>query len=104
MKTITSRSTGLVHSNRGPRRPSVLTLLGHILKSVFTGEALWIAAPGGALLAYLHANQVAADNLLVLLIGAIAILAFLRGCKEWQKDRDLYRKTLSYKLRARNPD
>ena len=102
MRTITARNAGLPHSGKALRKPSALTLLGHIIKSLFTGEALWIAAPGGALLAYLHVNRVTSDILLVLLLLAVVALAFLRGCKEWQKELNDYHKTLSDNLRNRN--
>jgi len=103
MRTITARNAGLPHSGKALRKPSALTLLGHIIKSLFTGEALWIAAPGGALLAYLHVNRVTSDILLVLLLLAVVALAFLRGCKAWQRDLNSYRKTLTNSLRSRNP-
>jgi hypothetical protein len=102
MRTTTSRSPGLRYAVKIPQKPTVLSLLRHIIKSVFAGEVLWIAAPGAALLAYLYVNRFAADNLMALLIGAVAVLAFLRGCKEWQKELNDYHKTLSDNLRNRN--
>ena len=84
------------------QRPTVLSLLGHILKSAFSGDVLWITAPVGALLAYLYINNVASINMLVLLLMAIVVLAFLRGCKEWQKDLDLYHRSLA-NLHNRHP-
>ena len=104
MRTITTRRTRSGHSGKGPRKPSALTLLGHIIKSVFTGEALWVAAPGGALLAYLYINRVTSDTLLVLLLGTVVVLAFLRGCKSWQRDLDSYHRKLSNSLHNRHAD
>ena len=98
-RTRTARRT---YSDEALPRPTVLSLLGHILKSAFAGEVLWITAPGGALLAYLYVNRVASPNLLVILLMAVVVLAFLRGCREWQKDLVVYRKSLLH-LGNRHP-
>lgn len=95
MRTIKPRKTGRAQMDKGLRKPNVLTLLGRILQSAFSGDVLWITAPGGALLTYLYVNRVASLNLIVLLLGAVVVLAFLRGCKAWQKDLDSYHKALS---------
>ena len=94
MRKKRTRAARLVHLDEEFPRPTVLSLLGHILKSAFVGEVLWITAPGGALLAYLYVNRVASPNLLVILLVAVVVLAFLRGCREWQKDLEIYRKSL----------
>ena len=95
MKTRSRRKARLARSDKAVKKPTVLTMLGHILTSAFTGEVLWITVPGGALFAYLYVNKVAPTNLLVLLLVAVVVLAFLRGCKEWQKDLNIYHRTLS---------
>lgn len=102
MRTRTIHRSGRAHLHTGPKKPSVLSLLGRILQSAFSGDVLWITAPGGALLAYLYINKVASMNLIVLLLGVIAVLALLRGCKAWQKDLDMYHKAL-LSLRNRHP-
>ena len=77
------------------RRPTIVTLLGHVLKSVFTTEVLWITAPGGAIVGFLYLTGIALDKLLVALIGAVVVLAFLRGCRAWQRDLAFYRRSQS---------
>ena len=72
MKTRSRRKSRLARSDKAVKKPTVLTLLGHILTSAFTGEVLWITVPGGALFAYLYVNKVAPTNLLVLLLLYVA--------------------------------
>lgn len=85
---------------RAPRiqpatRPTVLTLLAHILASAFSGGILLIFAFGCALLAFLYYNNFSPDNLLVLLFGTIIVLAFYRGCLAWQQDLSAYHSRMS---------
>jgi hypothetical protein len=76
-------------------RPTVLTLLKHILTSAFTGGMFLILAFGGALIVFLYYNNFQPENFLALLLGFIVVMAFYRGCVAWQHDLDEYRRRLS---------
>ena len=78
-----------------PARPTVFTLLTHIVASAFTDGMLLILAFGGALVTFLYYNNFSPDNLLVLLFGAIIVMAFYRGCLAWQQDLNTYRSRIS---------
>ena len=76
-------------------RPTVLTLLTHIVESAFTGGMFLILAFGGALVTFLYYNNFSPDNLLVLLFGTIIVMAFYRGCLAWQHDLNEYHSRMS---------
>lgn len=76
-------------------RPTVLTLITHIVASAFSGGILLILAFGGALVTFLYYNNFPPDNLLVLLFGTIVVLAFYRGCQAWQQDLGEYHTRMS---------
>ena len=78
-----------------PNKPTVFTLLAHIIESVFTGGILLILLPGCAIIAFFYYNNFSIENLLVLLIGTITVVAFHRGCVAWQQDLDEYRRRKS---------
>ena len=80
---------------QGPARPTVFTLLAHIVASAVTGGMFLILAFGGALVTFLYYNNFSPDNLLVLLFGAIIVMAFYRGCLAWQQDLNTYRSRTS---------
>lgn len=73
-------------------RPTVVTLLTHIIGAAFTGGMFLVLLFGSAIVAFLYYNNFSPDNLLVLLIGIILVVAFYRGCVAWQQDLDEYRK------------
>jgi hypothetical protein len=78
-----------------PNKPTVFTLLAHVIESVFTGGILLILLPGCAIIAFFYYNGFSIENLLVLLIGTITVVAFYRGCVAWQQDLDEYRRRKS---------
>ena len=82
-------------------RPTVFTLLMHIMASAFTGGMLLILVFGSSLVAFLYYNQFPLDNLLVLLAGTIIVMSFYRGCVVWQHDLDEYHKRMSDIRQAR---
>jgi len=85
-------------------RPTVFTLLRHILASAFTGGMFLILLFGGAFVAFLYYNHFPAENYLVLLLGIIVISAFYRGCVAWQQDLDEYRKRITAPQHAHRLD
>jgi hypothetical protein len=76
-------------------RPTVFTLLFHIVASVFTGGMFMILAFGGVLVTFLYYNNFSPDNLLALLFGTITVMAFYRGCLAWQQDLNEYQSRMS---------
>jgi len=76
-------------------RPTVVTLLNHILASAFTGGMFLVLVFGGALITFLYYNNFSPDNLLVLLFGTIIVMAFYRGCVAWQQDLNAYHSRMS---------
>ena len=81
-------------------KPTVFTLLVHIVTSAFTGGIFLVLVSGGALVAFLYYNSFPPDNLLALLLGTIVMMSFYRGCVAWQQDLDEYRKHVSYMRRT----
>jgi len=73
-----------------PARPTVFTLLTHIVAAAFTGGMFLILAFGGALVIFLYYNNFSPDNLLALLFGTILVMAFYRGCLAWQQDLNTF--------------
>ena len=94
------RNSRRTPSRRGLRRqqaarPTVFTLLLHIVASAFTGGMLQILAFGGALVIFLTYNNFSPDNLLALLFGTITVMAFYRGCLAWQQDLNEYQSRMA---------
>lgn len=84
---------------QSPARPTVVTLLTHIVAAAFTSGMFLILVFGGAIITFLYYSNVSPDNLMVLLFGSIIVTAFYRGCLAWQQDLDDYR---SYKSDPRH--
>ena len=76
-------------------KPGVLTLLADIARAAFTGGILWFVFFGGIVVAFLYVNNLPTEHLLVLLIGAVVVTAFIRGVREWQYELDEYQKDLT---------
>jgi 4-hydroxybenzoate polyprenyltransferase len=93
------------HSRRTPSRrilrrqqaarPTVFTLLIHIVASAFTGGMFMILAFGGVLVTFFYYNNFSPDNLLALLFGTMTVMAFYRGCLAWQQDLNEYQSRMS---------
>ena len=78
-----------------PGKPTVFTLLAHIIKSAFTSGIFLILLFGSAVIAFFYFNSFPTENLLALLLGTIIVLSFCRGCSAWQHDLDEHRKRKS---------
>lgn len=76
-------------------RPTVFTLLTHIVASAFTGGMFLVLAFGSALVTFLYYNNFSPDSLLALLFGTIIVMAFYRGCQAWQQDLNKYHSRIS---------
>ena len=78
-----------------PNKPTAFTLLAHIIESVFTGGMFMILLFGGTIIAFFYYNNFSIENLLVLQLGVVIVVAFYRGCVVWQQDLDEYRRRKS---------
>lgn len=90
-----SRMMQGINEIHGLRRPSVGSLLGHILSSIISSATVSLFLVGGAVIGFLLYNNIASGDYFTLLLVCIAVLAFLQGCKAWQADLDRYQKALS---------
>lgn len=75
-----------------PDKPSVFSLLVHIIGSVFTGGTFLILLFGCAIILFFHYNNFETDNLLAGLLGIITLMAFYRGCAAWQQELENIRR------------
>jgi hypothetical protein len=96
MKTNKKRSKSEAPPRLPVIKPGLFSLFAHIAGSALTGGMFWFVVIGGAVIAFLHVNHlVPAGHLLVLLVFAVVIMAFLRGIKAWQYDIHEYQRNLT---------
>jgi len=96
MANTRSRMMQEMREQQGLDKPAVSGLLAHIITSLFSSGMLSLLAFGSAVIAFLDYNNFpATGNYLVLLIGTIIVMAFLRGCGAWQEDHNTYQKDLA---------
>jgi hypothetical protein len=83
-------------------RPTALSLITHILRSLVTDGMQWLLIPAVLLVMYLRHIHFGQEILPVVIFGGLAIMAILNGCKAWQSDLDEYRRhrVLSHHLNA----
>ena len=87
----------------GLRRPSVGSLLGHILSSTISNATVSLFLVGGGIIACLHYCNIPSGDYFTLLLVCVAVLAFLQGCRDWQADLDHYQKALSDARHTHSP-
>lgn len=95
MANTRSRMMQEIHDRHGVDKPCVSGLLAHIFASVFSNGMLSLLVFGVAVIAFLGYSNIPTGNYLVLLIGSIVMVAFLRGCQAWQEDHNNYQKALA---------
>ena len=88
------------HGILGLDKPSVTGLLAHIFSSVFSNGMMLLLVFGSVVIAFLGYNNIPSGNYFVLLICSIVVLAFLRGCKAWQEDLNVYQQAMADARRA----
>ena len=76
-------------------KPGLFSLVVNISRAAFTGGMLWFIFFAGIALAFLHINHLLSEHLLVLLVAAVAVTAFIRGIREWQYELDEYQRDLT---------
>jgi uncharacterized membrane protein (DUF106 family) len=76
-------------------KPGLFTLFANIARAAFTGGMLWFIFFAGMVAAFLHVNHLPTEHLLVLLIAAVVVTAFIRGIREWQYELDEYQRDLT---------
>lgn len=84
-----------IHDAYGLNKPSVTRLLAHMFSSFFSSGTILLLTLGTAILVFLGYQGIATGNYFALLIGSLTVLAFLHGCKAWQKDLNEYQKALA---------
>ena len=84
-----------IHHIQGMNKPSVSSLLAHILSSAFSSGMIILLALGTVFVLFLGHHNIATGNYFALLFGTIIVLAFLRGCKAWQQDLNDYQRSLA---------
>ena len=87
----------------GLRRPTVGSLLGHILSSTISAATVTLFIAGSAIIGLLHYYNAPYGDYFILILVCIAVLAFLQGCKAWQADLDHYQKALSDARHTHSP-
>jgi len=96
MANTRSRMMQEMHEQHGLDKPSVSGLLAHIFASLFSNGMLSLLVFGCAVIAFLDYNNILSfSNSFILLIGAIIVMAFLRGSGAWQEDHNTYQKDLA---------
>ncbi len=98
-----SRMMQEINEIHGMHRPSVRSLLGHILSSTISTATVSLFIVGGAIIAFLHYRNIPFGDYFTLLLVCIAVLAFLQGCKAWQADLEHYQKALSDARHTHSP-
>jgi hypothetical protein len=68
------------------QRPTALTLVMHILRSVIHDGLVWLVILVLAGTAFMYANHYQNDVLLAMMYSGLAILALVSGCRNWQND------------------
>jgi hypothetical protein len=76
-------------------KPGMLVLFTNIARAAFAGGMLWFVFFGGMAVALLRINHLPSEHLLVLLIAAVVVTAFIRGFREWQYALDEYQQDLT---------
>jgi hypothetical protein len=92
-----------INEIHGLQRPSVSTLLGHILSYTISNATVSLFILGSAMIGFLRYYDIPSGDYFMLLLIAIAFLAFLQGCKAWQADLDQYQKSLADARHTHSP-
>ena len=98
-----SRMMQEINEIHGLRRPSVGSLLGHILSSVISSASVLLFVVGSTIIGFLLHYNIPSGDYFTLLLACIAVLAFLQGCKAWQADLDRYQRSLSDARHTHSP-
>jgi len=76
-------------------KPGMSSLFAHFARAMLTGGMLWMVIFAGMVATYLHVNHFPVEKLLVLLIAAVVVMAFVRAIREWQQELDEYQRDLT---------
>ena len=98
-----SRVMQEINEIHGLRRPTVGSLLEHILSSTISAATVTLFIAGSAIIGLLHYYNAPYGDYFILILVCIAVLAFLQGCKDWQADLDHFQKALSDARHTHSP-
>ena len=76
-------------------KPGISSLFAHFVRALLAGDMLWLVIFAGLVATYLHINHFQVGNMLVLLITAVVVMAFVRAIREWQHELDEYQRALT---------
>jgi membrane protein implicated in regulation of membrane protease activity len=76
-------------------KPGMSSLFALFARAALTGGMLWLVFFAGMVATYLHVNHFPVEKLLVLLIAAVVVIAFVRAIREWQHELDEYQRDLT---------
>jgi len=82
-------------------RPTALSLVINILRSLVTDGMLWLLIAAVLMVNYLRHIHFEQEVLPVALFGWLAIMAVLNGCRAWQEDLDEYRRQVVLRHRQK---
>ena len=89
-----TRAGGTRHKNK-LHTPTILTLLSHIIRAMFTGGMLFLYVAGTALIMLLDYNRIPLEIPIILVFGPLILLVFVNGSSAWQKDWHAYHRKLA---------
>lgn len=75
-------------------RPTAITLVVHIFRALLV-DGLILLITAIAVLAYLYQANLGNDMVIMLIFTGIALIALLRGCTAWQADLTDYQRYLA---------
>lgn len=83
------------HDIQDMDKPSVSSLIAHIISFAFSSSMISLLALVTAIIVFLEYHNIATGNYFALLFGTVFVAALLRGCKAWQQELNDYQKSLT---------
>ena len=90
MPRKTTRARTPVQVEEAIHRPTVLSLVKHILIALVNDGMAWLTIPVIAVTAFLYHNHFQNDVMLAVVFCGLLMIALVRGSKDWQKDLNEY--------------
>ncbi len=84
-----------IHNIQDMDKPSVSSLLAHIISFAFSSSMISLLALVTAIIVFLEYHNIATGNFFALLSGTVIVPSLLHGCKAWQQELNEYQKSLT---------
>lgn len=78
-----------------PVQPSALSLAAYIFKALLADGMAWLTVPALAVTFFLYRHHSLNDAYLAIIFCALAVIALVRGCLNWQRDLTEYQRDLA---------